>query len=203
VEAILSTYLLVRHAAHALLDQVLVGRMDGAALSDVGRQQALEVSERLRHFHITCVQSSPRQRTLETATVIARHRGLGVEAYSALDEIDFGRWSGRTFRELEHDTEWQRWNRARADARPPLGETMGEVQARVISHLERMHAKQQRSCVVLVTHAEVIRCALLHALALPVAQWWLLEIPPASVTRLELRSPTHYIVELSGGKVAA
>jgi broad specificity phosphatase PhoE len=129
--------------------------------------------------------------------------GLRVEAYSALDEIDFGGWSGRTFHELERDTEWLRWNRARADARPPLGETMGEVQARVIAHLERMHANQQGGSVVLVTHAEVIRCALLYALALPVAEWWRLDIPPASVTRLEVRSPTRYIVELSGGKVAA
>jgi broad specificity phosphatase PhoE len=199
----LSTYLLVRHAAHALLDQVLVGRMDGVALSDLGRQQALNVCERLRPFHIACVQSSPRQRTLETATIIARHHGLGVEVYSALDEIDFGGWSGRAFRDLEHDPEWQRWNRARAEARPPRGETMCEVQTRVISHLERMHASQQGGCVVLVTHAEVIRCALLYALALPVAEWWRLEVPPASVTRLEVRSPTRYIVELSGGKVAA
>jgi broad specificity phosphatase PhoE len=199
----LSTYLLVRHAAHALIDQVLLGRLDGVELSEVGRQQAEEVCDRLRSFHVTCVQSSPRQRTLETAAVIARCRGLCVERFSALDEIDYGCWSGRSFGELERDAEWQRWNRTRAQARPPRGETMSEVQARVISHLGRMHARQQGGSVVLVTHAEVIRCALLYALALPVAEWWRLEIPPGSVTRLEIRSPTRYIVELSGGKVAA
>jgi broad specificity phosphatase PhoE len=42
----------------------------------------------------------------------------------------------------------------------------------------------------MVTHAEIIRAAVLHAMSLSLDEWPHIDVPPASVTRLETRSAT-------------
>jgi broad specificity phosphatase PhoE len=200
---VVSVCLLLRHAAHDLLGQVLVGRRQEVALSGTGRQQAFALIDRLQAFRISAVQSSPQQRCLETAAIVASARGLEVAPVPHLDELDYGVWTGCSFAELEHRPDWRRWNSARAATRPPLGESMREAQSRVMAHLAAMHAAQPRGAIVMVTHAEVIRAAVLKIMALPLDDWGRIEVPPASVTRIEIRSRTHAIVRLSGGKAAA
>jgi broad specificity phosphatase PhoE len=194
--------LLVRHAAHDLLGKVLVGRSPGIGLSMAGRKDAHELGRRLQELGISRVQSSPRLRAIETAATISAQAGLGMEVCSALDEVDFGAWNGRCFVELEHHPEWVRWNTERVTARPPSGESMAEAQARILAHIIGASAAEADGCVVMVTHAEVIRAALLHSMRLPLDAWAQVDVAPAAVvpfTGRERRS----LVELTGGAVAA
>ena len=71
--------------------------------------------------------SSPRQRTQETAAPIAATLGLPVQTVAALDEIDFGTFTGRNFADLDGDPDWHRWNAERGSVRCPEGETMVEA----------------------------------------------------------------------------
>ena len=59
-------------------------------------------------------------------------------------------------------TAWQRWNACRSMARPPRGETMAEVQARMLGELLHIHATEPGGQFILVSHAEPIRATLLH-----------------------------------------
>ena len=44
------------------------------------------------------MQASPRERASETAALIAQACGLApVETSAALDEVDFGSWTGKDF----------------------------------------------------------------------------------------------------------
>jgi len=81
-----TTFFLVRHAAHDLLDRVLVGRMTGVSLSESGREQAQWVTQRLAREGLNLVQSSPQDRARETASPIARDRGLPLEIVPMLDD---------------------------------------------------------------------------------------------------------------------
>src|SRR5688572_5962698 len=99
----MTTLLLVRHATSALTDNVLLGRVVDAPLDEHGRAQCRRLA---RHFSArqTCrVESSPRLRTRQTAEAIARALSIEPCMDAALDEIDFGAWSGRSFAELEDD----------------------------------------------------------------------------------------------------
>jgi broad specificity phosphatase PhoE len=183
----LTLCLLVRHAAHDLVDRVLVGRMDGISLSGAGRRQAVALGTRLKSFNVTGVQSSPRRRAADTAAVIAKSLGLDVEIRSALDELEFGAWTGSKFEDLAGDPQWACWNRERGRTRPPGGESMHEAQTRIVSHLNRMRETPSHGCIVMVSHAEVIRAAVLHAMSMPLDEWMRVDVPPASVTKLELR----------------
>jgi probable phosphomutase (TIGR03848 family) len=177
---------LVRHAAHELVDRALCGRMPGVALNEHGRAQAQRVADRLARERIVAIQTSPLERARETAQCIAAKLQLQAEICEAVNEIDFGEWSGRTFQELHEDPRWAAWNSARSVTRAPHGESMFEVQARIVRHFESLRSRYPEQNVVLVSHADVIKAALLYCLGIPLDGYSRLEISPASISALAI-----------------
>lgn len=178
------TILLIRHAAHAQLGHILSGRLPGIALSDAGARQAAALADSLSGVPLSAIHSSPIQRAHETAVAIARGRDVGIEAKHALDEVDFGRWTGKQFAELAADKDWSTWNTARGAARGADGETMAEAQARIVFHIERLAELFADSIVALVSHCDMIRAAIAHYLRLPLDHMLNFDVDPASVSRL-------------------
>lgn len=181
-----TTVLLVRHASHDLLDRALVGRMPGVGLSSEGLEEAKRVGRRLAELNITRVHTSPRQRALETASIIARTARVPLQISFALDEIDVGAWTGLSFGDLASDVNWNFWNTLRSLARPPEGESMGEVQERIINYLARVHTEHPGSRIALVSHAEVIRAAVMFCRGQSLDDFAQVSIAPAEVLELQI-----------------
>jgi broad specificity phosphatase PhoE len=177
-------FFLVRHAIHSLGPGTLAGRTAGVGLTDKGHAQAARLGERLERESITAVHSSPQQRTLETAHPIAERCGVGVEISEALDEVDFGAWAGKSFEALDQDPRWVEWNVKRETAATPAGERIADVAARFTRHIEGLLASESGGRIVLVSHAEPIRTAILHYLGLAPSAWSRLDIDPASISQL-------------------
>jgi broad specificity phosphatase PhoE len=185
---------LVRHAVHPLVDRVLVGRTSGVQLGEEGREQAKALARRFAREGIAGVQSSPQERALETAALIAAPLGLAVDTVPELDEADFGQWAGCSFEQLKRDPRWFAWNSERGTARPPGGETMLELQKRILGHLSRLQVEKPNSKLVLVSHAEVIRAALLHFLGIALDGFARIEIAPASISTLLLNGSGAQVI---------
>jgi broad specificity phosphatase PhoE len=179
-----ATILLIRHAAHVELGRVLSGRRNDVALSQDGLEQAEIVADLLSVEPLAAVYSSPRERAWYTAREIAEQHELEVTVDEALDEIDFGDWTGRSFAELEPEPEWQNWNEARGTARPPGGESMAEAGTRAVSRLEALAARHHGATFAAVSHCDVIRAVVAHYLGLSLDNLLRFDIDPASVTRL-------------------
>ena len=180
-----ATLYLVRHAAHDRVHDTLCGRKPGVTLGEAGRGQAAQVAERLAGENIAAVWSSPLERARETAEPIAQKFNLPVQVSEALNEIDFGAWTGRRFDQLHDDVAWRSWNRARSATRPPGGESFGAAQARIVPFLKELAARCPDAGGVAVTHGDLIRaalCAFLNCQGLD--DFRLFEIAPASVTTL-------------------
>ena len=158
--------------------------MPGVSLGPEGQAQAGRVASRLARERVSAVQTSPLERAQETAAPLAEQLDLRPEVCEAITEIDVGDWSGRSFEALHDDPHWAAWNNARGVTRPPGGETMLEVQARVVGHLERARGDYRDQAVVLVSHADVIKSALLYCLGMPIDGYRLFDISPASVSTL-------------------
>jgi probable phosphoglycerate mutase len=179
--------LLIRHAEHPLAATTLVGRDDNTVhLSDVGRQQAMQLAQALGDEPIDCLESSPRLRCIETAEALATEFDLPVLVEPALDEIDFGAWADKEFTHLQNDPKWHRWNVHRARTRPPGGESMAEASSRVLRHMESMTRRYPSRTIAMVTHAEIIRAVRLHRADLTADAWQGIDVPPASITTLDL-----------------
>ena len=179
-----TTFFLVRHAAHDRVGTVLCGRMPRVRLGEVGKAQARRLSERFAHETIACIRTSPLERAVETAEPIAARIGEPVEICEAITEIDFGAWSGMSFEALEQDPRWNAWNSARSVNRAPEGETMLEAQGRIVKTLEELREHYPGKSVILVSHGDVIKSALLHHLGMPLDAYARFEIEPASISTL-------------------
>ena len=175
---------LVRHAAHGLLDRTLCGRMAGVRLGAEGQAQAHGLARRFAGEPIAALYTSPLERAIETADPIGERTGRSPEVAEALTEIDLGEWTGRSFDELREDSRWAAWNAARSVNRAPGGESMLEVQARAMGHVERVRAAHPDATAILVSHSDVIKAVLLFALGLPLDAYGRIEVGPASISTL-------------------
>jgi broad specificity phosphatase PhoE len=178
--------LLVRHAACPQMNSVLLGGDADGPLDERGEAQARFVARRLLAVPELIVESSPRRRARHTAGIIAAARDITVRVVPQMDEVDFGSWSGRTFQELAADPQWRRWNRYRAVSRTPAGDSIRDVQTRVLAHFRKLEQMFDEQTIAIVTHAEVIRSAVLLSLQAPIDEYHRYQIEPASLTRLSV-----------------
>jgi broad specificity phosphatase PhoE len=177
-------FFLVRHAAHDSVGDILCGRTRGVTLGAIGRAQAQRLSGRFRVEKVACVLTGPLERARETAEAIGLCTGQPPQICDGLDEIDFGMWAGMSFATLAQDPRWTSWNTARGVSRAPGGETMLEAQTRIVAAMERLRNTYSDKSVVLVSHADVIKAALLYHLGMPVDAYSRFDIEPASVSTL-------------------
>ncbi|WP_315919514.1 histidine phosphatase family protein [Mesorhizobium sp. SP-1A] len=100
-----------------------------------------------------------------------------------LRDLDYGAWAGRSFAEVGaaepealaawlHDPE----------AAPPKGESFADLSLRVARMLDRMVGEPGHT--VAVTHASVIRAAILHVIGAPQAGGRHIDVEPLSLTDL-------------------
>jgi ribonuclease H / adenosylcobalamin/alpha-ribazole phosphatase len=185
---------LVRHGTHAEVGRVLSGRSE-IALDVRGRDEVRALTDALREMPVRSLHSSPRRRARETIAPLAAQLGVEVQIAPALDEVDFGGFTGRSFSALESDSAWQRWNADRHAARCPGGETMAEAAGRALAYLRAIPAEQ--SPTVCVTHCDVIRGVVAQALGLPFDRIFLFDCDPASITTIELDEAGIRVVSLN------
>ncbi|MCC6586259.1 MAG: histidine phosphatase family protein [Bryobacterales bacterium] len=167
------------------MGRVLSGRAAGVTLSSTGEAQAARLAETLANRPLHAILSSPLERAKQTALAVGRQRGLGVLECDALVEINFGEWTRKTFAELERDPHWKRFNEARGFVAPPAGESFPSVQERVLTLMRSLANERPDQTIALVSHADVIKAALLGILGAPAQSIHQLEISPASVSTVE------------------
>jgi broad specificity phosphatase PhoE len=174
-------FFLIRHASTDALG-ILYGRAAGVHLSSKGRLEALELARRLKSIKIDAIWSSPLERAGETASAIAERAGLPVLYSENLNEVNYGEWTGQSFESLASDPHWHRFNLLREITRIPGGELVTEIQARVLSELDKLDVSYEIGNIVVVTHAEPIRVVLAHWLKSTGCLHDRIEISPASIT---------------------
>jgi|SRR5438105_2630715 len=177
--------LLVRHGLTPTTGRVLPGQARGLSLSDKGRSQAEAVAERIASLpKVDAVYSSPLERTKETAAPIARARGLRVRAERGLLDCDAGSWTGMALKQAAKKPEWKTVQQHPSGFRFPGGESILEMQARVMSALTRLRATHPGGTVVAVSHADPIKVAAADALGTSLDLFQRIVISPCSVTAI-------------------
>ena len=180
----MTTLLLLRHGDTDALGKLLAGWQSGWTLNNSGRQQVKALAETLSKSPVRAIYSSPLERAYETADGIATPHGIRPVVREELGEIRFGDWEGRTFDDLAHDPEWLHFNVARSTVRPPNGELLIEVQARMIREANHIRELHEGDTVVIVSHADPIRALLAYYLGSPLDLLSRFTISPASITAI-------------------
>lgn len=181
-----TTFLLIRHGAHLLGGGTIAGRSADVHLSPLGIQQATQMAERVAKLPVRALYSSPIDRTRETAAILSKRIGLPVQISESLSEIDYGDWTRKTLDELRPQPLWQQWNAFRSGTQIPSGESMLQVQSRIIAEMHRLRQLHPDQCVALVSHGDVIKGAVAYWMGVPLDLFMRIEIGLASVSVIEM-----------------
>lgn len=195
----MTTFALIRHADHAVVGHTIVGRAPGVRLSPNGLRQADALAERLEGSAVRALYSSPLERARATAAALAARLHLDVQVADELNEIDYGAWTNKTLADL-HDLEgWRRFNIFRSGSRIPEGETMIEVQGRMLGLAERLCSAHPDETVALVSHGDVIKATLAHYLGVSLDLFQRIEISPASLSVVRIERYGPEVLLINGG----
>ncbi len=179
---------LVRHAVTHHTGGKLSGRMPGIDLTETGRDQARATAERLAEVDIATIYASPIERTMQTAAAIATHHNLAVIEHDGVIEAEYGDWTDCELKDLAKTEEWKVVQAAPSRARFPGGESITEMQARMVAALNDIVAAHPHQTTVVVSHADPIKSAIAHFTGVHLDLFQRIHVSPASVTAFEFHS---------------
>ena len=162
-------FFLIRHAeTTANTKTVILGRKDGGELSARGRRQAKALAKRLSKEKISEIYCSTANRARQTAEEIMKGRDCRVFYCDELQEIDMGDLERLTHEEAEKRCP-SIFNEISADPdkRIPGGESVRDVQKRVMPLIEKLARKEGNPTIVAVGHSIVNRVILNSLLGIP------------------------------------
>ena len=148
-------------------------------MNDQGRAQARRVAEALRGQALDALYASDLRRAGETAEAIGQMTGLAVHYDPRLREINQGDWQGLLVTEIErrYPDLFRRWQEAPLTVTVPGGESIAQMQERVLAAVEdiaRQHSDQRVAIVAHKLPISVIKC---RYQGIPLERIWEL-IPP-------------------------
>ncbi|MGE5486353.1 MAG: histidine phosphatase family protein [bacterium] len=193
----MSLIYLIRHGETDAIGHTLVGWLPGVPINARGREQATGLVQRLAGVEFAAIYSSPLERAMQTAEPLARALGLEIRECPEVGEFHFGEWTGASISGLDSDPLWRQFNRFRSRTRAPGGELMSEVQARMVTALERIAERHPDASVAVFSHADAIRAAATHYLGMPIDFIDRIDIAPASITLLRLEPSFVQVLKLN------
>ena len=139
------------------VDTRIQGRLD-IPLNAMGRSQAARMAQALKHEPIAAVYASDLARAWETAEYLARAHGLPVNAETGLRERGFGDFEGMTFAEIETllPDQSMRWRKRDPEFAPAGGESLVDLNRRVVEAVERLAARHPGELIAMVGHGGVM-----------------------------------------------
>ncbi len=170
--------LAIRHGETAWnVDTRIQGHLD-IPLNDTGHWQAERLGQALAGEEIAAIYASDLSRAHETALYVGRATGVPVVAELGLRERGFGDFEGKTFAEIELalPDQAERWRKRDPLFTPAGGESLLQVQERVLATVDRLAKQHPGELIVMVGHGGVMDVLYRAAtrLDLQAARTWLL-----------------------------
>jgi 2,3-bisphosphoglycerate-dependent phosphoglycerate mutase len=128
----------------------------GGSLTDLGRAQARDLGERLRHEKVAGVVCSELSRAVQTAEIAAAVLGLPVRVRERLQEFPAGDYLGRPYDHGFFGSMVAAWVAGDLSAGVPGGETGQQTADRVLTVLEDLADQFRGETVLVVSHGGVI-----------------------------------------------
>jgi broad specificity phosphatase PhoE len=177
--------LLIRHGESEWnREGIIQGFMD-CDLSDLGREQAEKLRERLDMEKFAVAHSSTSTRAVDTARIAVGHR-LQIKTHPDLREINLGEWEGQNAVELKRrlPRETDMWFRTPSRVRIPGAETLRGFRRRITRAIEGIREQHADQGVLIFAHGGVICTYLTSLLGLKLDDMWRFKIRNASITKV-------------------
>jgi alpha-ribazole phosphatase len=160
---------------HGQTDWNLEGRYQGqnnVPLNEHGRAEARALAPKLEGTPFTAFYTSDLQRAKETAEILSASVHLPITLEPRLREIDQGEWEGQLVETIRarYAELWRERTVDPASVRPPGGETVRDVAARVHAALDDIAGRHPDDPVLIVSHGLAIATAICKVRGIPLGQ---------------------------------
>lgn len=152
---------LIRHTTPAISKGTIYGRTD-VGLAPSFSEEKNSILRKLPTT-ISSVYSSPSSRCTRLASCLSNSYKTDERLY----EVNFGQWEGQTWDTVDQEA-LAPWMEDFVNVCPPEGESMIQMQARVMHFWNELFQGSQEKAAV-VTHGGVIRIILASIQAIPLA----------------------------------
>jgi len=169
-------------ARHGSTDSNARGALCGAAdekLNIIGYNQAQKLREILQKAKLYRAFASPLQRCLKTAEIISEPHNLDICIDDRLKERDFGLWDNLTIEEIKrkYPVEYSKWVNGPYEYKIDGAESVAEFEKRVSDFGQFLYDTAVNECpgeqcILVVSHAGVIRILISLLLGLGVENGW-------------------------------
>ncbi len=184
----MTTVIFVRHGqSRSNVEKIFTGQAN-TPLTELGLRQAARTAEFLKEYPISVIYASDLDRAMETARPTAELHSLPIHPDPALREVFAGEWEGLPYQTLleRYPDSFRRWGEDIGNAHPNGGESVKELQKRVVSEVERLVELHRGECIAMFSHATPARALGCHWLRRPTEEMaripW---VPNASVSVVE------------------
>ena len=126
-----------------------------SGLTVKGQQEARCLGQRLAATPIDMVYTSDLERAWRTAELAMAGRNIPIVRDSAWREVQYGAWEGLTRAEVKarYPALWRQRVTDKAAVTPPGGESLLQLQQRVLSALTALWRAHSQQSVLVVTHS--------------------------------------------------
>ncbi|HPW45152.1 MAG TPA: histidine phosphatase family protein [bacterium] len=181
--------LLVRHGQTDWnVEKRVMGRLD-VPLNDIGKKQAEGIAQYLASAKIDAIHASPVLRAAQTAQAIAsKHPKIKIIMDERLSEINYGDWVKKSFADVEREYPevWKNYHLKPAKVEIPGGESIADVAKRTKELIDDVISSYSKGRVVFVSHADVIKVALLNLLSMDMDRIYQFGVDNCSMTLVRI-----------------
>jgi phosphoserine phosphatase len=185
----LTKILLVRHGhVEGIKPERFRGRAD-LPLTSRGGSEARAVARRIAAaWQPIKIYTSPMKRCIETGHAIAKACGVESQVIGELNDIDYGAWQSRSYKEIEETNPelFAAWFATPHLVRFPNGESLQDMVARTADALRLVLDRHVEDTVVLVGHTSVNRALLLQLVDQPLSSYWRLAQAPCCINEIDV-----------------
>lgn len=163
------------------VSEVFRGRAD-VELNEVGVRQAELLAGYLENVEIKAVYSSPLQRALKTAEIVARRHKLEVQVNPGLEDMEFGVWQGLSLTEVKdkYPRLYAEWLSQPERVKIPQAESFADIRKRALAVVNGL--LNDDGTVVLVSHRVVNKILICALLGLDDSHFWQIRQDNCAIT---------------------
>jgi broad specificity phosphatase PhoE len=195
----------VRHGTTRMnIENKYRGRRD-IPLDAQGYQDAVDAARFFSPMGITAVYTGPLRRTIATAQIIADEAGVpDVRILHSLINLEYGAWEGMTAAEaaMYAPAEFELYKHDPLRAVCPNGEQLINAQQRMLEAIRWIGARHAGETVVAVSHAVMIRLAMLDITG-PQGEGWRVQVGRGGAVEFRVENGEVSLGEQFGKDAAA
>lgn len=187
---------LVRHGETEWNSEGIFRGQSDIPLNHNGLKQAEATGSYLQKIDFAAVYCSPLSRARQTADAICLDRKITPTELKAFNDISFGPWEGKSYKELSslHPEQMKIWQEHPHLHTLPGAETLDEVKHRAFSELERLAGKNRGKSVAIISHRVILKLLVLAALNLGSEAFWKIKQDTCCINIFEYTSDKGFII---------